>query len=40
MNKGITLLEILIVTLIFSLIILVCVPEFNDQAKKYIQINN
>lgn len=40
MKKGITLLEILIVTLIFSLIILVCVPEFNDQAKKYIQINN
>lgn len=40
MKKGITLLEILIATLIFSLIILVCVPEFNDQAKKYIQINN
>lgn len=40
MKKGITLLEILIATLIFSLIILVCVPQFNDQAKKYIQINN
>ena len=40
MKKGITLIEILVVTVIFAILMLICVPTFNDQFNKYNRLNN
>ena len=40
MKKGITLIEILVVTVIFAILMLICVPTFNNQFNKYNRLNN
>lgn len=40
MKKGITLIEILVVTVIFAILMLICVPTFNNQFDKYNRLNN
>ena len=40
MKKGITLIEILVVTVIFAILMLICVPTFNNQFNKYNKLNN
>ena len=40
MKKGITLIEILVVTVIFAILMLICVPTFNNKFNKYNRLNN